>query len=99
MGQNHGEGKKSTVSNIFIHTPPGSDMTILFLKIFKLAHANLREMCLGRPPLIYPHLICAIHATLFSYNTVGLFLMEDNPHGSLMCCIMDLNQTHSLLAS
>ena len=56
-------------------------------------------MCLVRSPLIYPHLTCAIHATLSSYNTVGLFLIKDNPHDFLMCCIVDLNQTHSRLAS
>ena len=56
-------------------------------------------MCLVRSPLIYPPLTCAIHATLSSYNTVGLFLIEDNPHDFLMCCIMGVNQTHSRLAS
>ena len=57
------------------------------------------KMCFVRSPLIYSPLICVIHAALSSYNTVGLFLIEDNPHDSLMCCIIDLNQTHSLLAS
>ena len=56
-------------------------------------------MCLVRSPLIYHPLTCAIHATLSSYNTVGLFLIVDNPLDFLMCCIMDLNQTHSRLAS
>ena len=56
-------------------------------------------MCLVRSLLIYPPLTCAIHTTLSSYNTVGLFLIEDNPHDFLMYCIMDLNQTHSRLAS
>ena len=40
-----------------------------------------------------------MHATLSSYNTIGLFLIEDNPHDVMMCCIMDLNQTHSRLTS
>ena len=56
-------------------------------------------MCLVRSPLIYPPLTWAIHATLSSYNTVGLFLIEDNPHDFLMCCIMDLNQTYLRLVS
>ena len=56
-------------------------------------------MCLVRSPLIYSPLTCTIHTTLSSYNTVGLFLIEDNPHDFLMCCIMDLDQTHSRLAS
>ena len=56
-------------------------------------------MCLVRSPLIYPPLTCEIHAALSSYNTVGLFLIEDNPHDFLMCCIMDLNQTYYRLAS
>ena len=56
-------------------------------------------MCLVQSPLIYPHLTCAIHTSLFSYNTVGLFLIEDNPHDFLMCYITVLNQTHSRLAS
>ena len=56
-------------------------------------------MCLVRSPLIYPPLTCAIQATLSSYNTVGLFLIEDNPHDFLMYCIMDLKQTHSRLVS
>ena len=56
-------------------------------------------MCLVQSPLIYPSLTCAIHTTLSSYNTIGLFLIEDNPHDFLMCYIMDLNQTHSRLAS
>ena len=56
-------------------------------------------MCLVRSPLIYHPLTYAIRATLSSYHTVGLFLIEDNPHNFMMCCIMDLNQTHSRLAS
>ena len=48
---------------------------------------------------MYSPLTCAIHATLCSYNTVGLFLIKDNPHDFLMCCIMDLNQTYSRLFS
>ena len=56
-------------------------------------------MCLVRSPLIYPPLTCAIHTALSSYNTVSLFLIEDNPHDFLMCSVMDLNQTHSRLAS
>ena len=56
-------------------------------------------MCLVQSPLIYPHLTFLLHATLFSYNTVDLFLIEDNPHDFMMCCIMDLNQTHCRLAS
>ena len=56
-------------------------------------------MCLVRSPLIYPSLTCIIHTTLSSYNTVSLFLIKDNPHDFLMYCIMDLNQTHSRLAS
>ena len=57
------------------------------------------EMCLVRSPLIYPPLTYAIHSALSSYNIVGLFLIEDNPHDFMMCCIMDLNQTHYRLAS
>ena len=56
-------------------------------------------MCLVRSLLIYPLLTCAIHVALSSYNTIGLFLIEDNPHDFLMYCIMDINQTHSRLAS
>ena len=56
-------------------------------------------MCLVRSPLIYSPLTCAIHARLSLYNTVGLFLIEANPHDFLMCRIMDLNQTQSQLAS
>ena len=56
-------------------------------------------MYLVRSSLIYSHLTRAIHAALSSYNIVGLFLIEDNPYDFLMCCIMDLNQTHSQLAS
>ena len=56
-------------------------------------------MCLVRSSLIYPSLTYTIHAALSSYNNVGLFLIEDNPHDFLMYCIMDLNQTHSRLAS
>ena len=56
-------------------------------------------MCFVRSPLIYTPLTCAIHVALSSYNTVGLFLIENNPHDFLMCYIMDLNQTHSRLAS
>ena len=56
-------------------------------------------MYLVRSLLIYSHLTCAIHATLSSYNTVGLFLIENNPHDFLMFCIMDLIKTHSQLTS
>ena len=56
-------------------------------------------MRLVQSPSIYPPLTCAIHTTLSSYNIIGLFLIEDNPHDFMMCCIMDLNQTHSRLAS
>ena len=56
-------------------------------------------MCLVRSPLIYPHLTCAIHVTLSSYNIVGLLFIENNPHDFLICCIMDFNQTYSRLAS
>ena len=55
-------------------------------------------MCLVRSPLIYHPLTCAIHATLSSYNIVGLFFIEDNPHDFLMCCIIDLNHA-SCMAS
>ena len=56
-------------------------------------------MCLVQSPLIYPPLTFVIHVTLSSYNTVSLFLIEDNPHDFMMCCIMDLDQTHCRLAS
>ena len=56
-------------------------------------------MCLVRSPLIYHHLTCVIQVALSSYNIVGLFFIEDNPHDFLMYCIMDLNQTHYRLAS
>ena len=56
-------------------------------------------MCLVRSPLIYHSLTYAIRATLSSYNTVGLFLIKNNSYDFLMCCIMDLDQTHSRLAS
>ena len=56
-------------------------------------------MCLVRSHLIYSPLTYAIHAALSSYNTISLFLIEDNPRDFMMCCIMDLNQTHYRLAS
>ena len=56
-------------------------------------------MCLVQSPLICPPLTFVIHATLSSYNIVGLFLIEDNSHDFLICCIMDINQTHCRLAS
>ena len=60
---------------------------------------KFREICLVLSPFMNPPLICAIQTTLSSSNTVALPLMEDSPHVSCICWIIDLSHTHSRLAS
>ena len=40
-----------------------------------------------------------MQVALSSYKIVGLSLIDDNPQFSQICCITDLSQTHSWLAS
>ena len=49
--------------------------------------------------LIWPIVICAMHATLFSNNIVGSLLIEESPNGSWIYWIIDLSHIHSWLAS
>ena len=59
---------------------------------------DLLDYCMTEPFMNHL-LICAIQTTLSSCNLVALPLMEGSPHVSWICSIIDLNHTHSLLAS
>ena len=60
---------------------------------------NLSDICLVLSPLMHHSLICVVHATLPSCSIVKLSLMKDSMHDSRIYWIIDLNYTHSQLAS
>ena len=60
---------------------------------------NFGEICFVRSSLMYPYFNWAIHAALSSYIVVGIFFFKEKPHISWIWWVIDLNQTHSQLAS